>query len=278
MLLAAEVQAQCALDNFNPNPNGPVFDVAVQPDGKILIGGNFTAIAPNGGAPVARRGMARLNPDGTLDTAFDCNVNCNVTGSVGAIAVQGDGKIVIGGDFTTVGGQPRHRIARLDPTTGAVDSFNPDADDIIEGMTIQRDGKVLVAGNFLSIGGQPRHYLARLDPTTGLADSFDANAGGTVVALLVQPDDKIVVGGFFTTIGGQARLRVARLDPVTGLADSFDPGIFGTQQPAVVSMARQGDGKILIGGAFTAVGGQSRRNIARLDGTTGLADSFNPNA
>ena len=49
--------------------------VVVQPDGKILIGGDFTTLSPNGGAAVARNHIARLNPDGTLDTAFDPNVN-----------------------------------------------------------------------------------------------------------------------------------------------------------------------------------------------------------
>ena len=82
-----------ALDGFDPNANRPVYVVVVQPDGKILIGGDFTTLSPNGGAAVTRNRIARLNPDGTLDTAFDPNAN----DSVDAIAVQADGKILAGG-------------------------------------------------------------------------------------------------------------------------------------------------------------------------------------
>src|SRR6476620_3891088 len=64
-----------ALDGFDPNANGPVYVVVVQPDGKILIGGGFTTLSPNGGPPATRNHIARLNPDGTLDNPFDPNAN-----------------------------------------------------------------------------------------------------------------------------------------------------------------------------------------------------------
>ena len=195
LLLTAEVRAQCALDSFDPKPDGLVHGIVVQPDGKILIGGSFNTISPNGGPPVARPHLARLNPDGTLDTAFNCNVNGTF---VSAIAVQADGKVLIGGDFTTVGGQPRRHIARLDPITGVVDSFNPDADDVVSVFAVQRDGKILAGGTFLNIGGQSRPYLARLDATTGLADSFEPNVTGYFLsAITLQADDKILVAGLF---------------------------------------------------------------------------------
>src|SRR6266571_1502907 len=81
---AVAVRAQSALDGFDPNANGVVRVVVVQPDGKILIGGDFTTLSPNGGVAVTRNGIARLNPDGTLDTAFNPNANDIVF----AIAVQ----------------------------------------------------------------------------------------------------------------------------------------------------------------------------------------------
>ncbi|MFZ3375089.1 MAG: delta-60 repeat domain-containing protein, partial [Chthoniobacterales bacterium] len=64
---AGAVRGQSALDGFNPNGNAPVRVVVVQPDGKILIGGDFTTLSPNGGVAVTRNHIARLNPDGTLD-------------------------------------------------------------------------------------------------------------------------------------------------------------------------------------------------------------------
>src|SRR5207237_6204049 len=119
--------------------------VVVQPDGKILIGGDFTSLAPNGGASVTRNHMARLNPDGTLDAAFNPNAN----NSVLAIVVQPDGKILVGGQFSgtnSIGGQTRNFIARLDATPGSADSFNPNANNELDAIVVQADGKILASG------------------------------------------------------------------------------------------------------------------------------------
>jgi uncharacterized delta-60 repeat protein len=268
-LVLAAAYGQSALDGFDPNPNGPVLVVVVQPDGKILIGGGFTTLSPNGGPAVARNRIARLNPDGTLDTAFDPNA----TGYVLSIALQADGKILAGGGFTTIGGQTRNYIARLDATTGLADSFDPNANDWINSIVVQADGKILAGGSFNgpnSIGGQTRNHIARLDATTGGADSFDPNANGFVAAIVVQADGNILACGGFsgaTSIGGQTRNRIARLDATTGLADSFDPNA----NSYVYSIAVQADGKILVGGEFINIGGQTRNRIARLE-TDGRAD------
>ncbi len=272
----AAVRGQSALDSFDPNSNGTVQVLLVQSDGKILIGGSFTALAPNGGALVTRNRIARLNPDGTLDVAF----NPDASGFVGAIAVQADGKILVGGGFTTIGGQSRNRIARLDPTTGLADSFDPNADNTVFAMAIQADGRILVGGIFTSIGGQTRNNIARLDATTGTPDSFDPNANNQVISIAVQANGQILACGQFTSIGGQTRNRIARLDATTGLADSWDPNA----NSVVYSIAVQADGRILAGGFFHAgfgtptIGGATRNRIARLDAATGLADSWDPNA
>jgi uncharacterized delta-60 repeat protein len=264
---AAAVRGQSALDGFDPNANGVVNVVVVQPDGKILIGGEFTTLSPNGGAPVARKGIARLNPDGTLDTAF----NPNASNSVSSIVVQADGKILVGGAFNgtnSIGGQTRNFIARLEAITGSADSFDPNPNNAVASIAVQADGRVLVGGFFTSIGGQTRNRIARLDAVTGLADAFDPNASGgfpIVRSIVVQTDGKILAHGSFTSIGGQTRNGLARLDPVTGLADAFDPNPIGT----VIAIALQADGKILVGGFLSSIGGQTRNGIARLDATTG---------
>ncbi len=247
---------------------------AIQPDGKILIGGSFANVLG-----LARSNIARLNADGTLDLAFDPNAN----GTVYTIALQTDGKILVGGDFNgfnSIGGQQRSHIARLDAITGAADSFNPNANNTVHAIAVQADGKILAGGDFNgfnSIGGQARNGIARLDATTGLADSFDPNASGRVHTIAVQADGKILVAGQFTNIGGQPRNYIARLDATTGAADSFNPNA----NDSVSTIAVQPDGKILVGGFFNganSIGGQPRNYIARLDATTGLADSFDPNA
>jgi hypothetical protein len=141
---AALVRGQSPLDGFDPNANGAVRVVVVQPDRKILLGGDFTALSPNGGAAVTRNYIARLNPDGTLDTA----VNPNANAAVRSIAVQADSKILVGGEFISVGEQARNYIARLDATTGLADSFDPNANNIVSSIAVQADGKILVGGQF----------------------------------------------------------------------------------------------------------------------------------
>src|SRR5437016_5671556 len=202
---AAAVRGQSALDGFDPNANDSIFVVVAQPDGKILIGGDFTMLSPNGGVAVTRNHIARLNPDGTLDAAFNPNANY----SVRSIAVQADGKILAGGFFTSIGGQTRNFIARLDATTGLADSFNSNANSFVELIAVQLDGKILAGGVFTSIGGQTRNHIARLDAITGLADSFDPNANDTVCSIAVQADGKVLVGGYFTTVGPHGGTPVA---------------------------------------------------------------------
>src|SRR5207302_3498710 len=83
---------------FDPNLNAAVNTLAVQSDGKIIIGGSFNLLRPNGTLVTATRNrLARLNADGTLDATFDPNAN----GTVLSLALQADGKILVGGPFTT---------------------------------------------------------------------------------------------------------------------------------------------------------------------------------
>jgi len=140
------VKALGAEDGFNPSPSGIVQTIAVQPDGKILVGGYFTTIA---GQAVAR--LARLNPDGSLDADF---TTPTLDGHVQWIALQADGKILIAGGFTNVGGETHTRIARLH-SDGSVDSdFNA---SITQGelytIVVQEDGKILLGGLFGELNG-----------------------------------------------------------------------------------------------------------------------------
>jgi hypothetical protein len=189
--------------------------IVVQPSGNILVGGLFTNI--NG---QARNYIAKLGVNGIPDAALNAGT---LTGPFGfgiyALAVQEDGKVIIVGSFTGVAGQTRNRIARLDGVTGAVDSFNPNANNNLFAVTLQNDGRILVGGGFSganSIGGATRNRIARLDPATGLADSFDPNANNTVLTIALQDDGKILLGGGFTTLapdGGPTvtRNHIARL-------------------------------------------------------------------
>src|SRR5205814_10317919 len=89
-----------------------------------------------------------------------------------------------------IGGQMRNRIARLDPTSGAADSFNSNADNTVRSIAVQADGKILASGDFGNIGEQRRNFRVRLDATTGLADSLDPKADNSVFSIAVLADGK----------------------------------------------------------------------------------------
>jgi uncharacterized delta-60 repeat protein len=268
---AVAALSQSALDGFDPNAsalhaNGTVRAIVVQPDGKILIGGDFTTLAPNGGAAVTCSRIARLNPDGMLDTSF----NAGASASVDAIALDAGGNILVGGHFSGT----RHHLARLTPT-GSIDlAFDPDVDGPVLSIVVLGNGRILIGGSFSHVHNEVHNNLARLN-AAGLPDSFPGAIGQVVNAIAVQPDGKILVGGAFKRIGigGQPHFNLARLD-ATGTAGTF-PNAIGGQVNAI---ALQADGSMLVGGAFFNIGGQSRSKIARLNVTTGLPDSFNPNA
>ncbi|MEY2601217.1 MAG: trimeric autotransporter adhesin, partial [Verrucomicrobiota bacterium] len=97
-----------------------------------------------------------------LADSFDPNAN----NFIQAIAVQSDGKILASGFFTSIGGQTRNFIARLDATAGLADSFDPNANSNVTSIALKADGKVLAGGTFTSIGGQTRNFFARLSNDT----------------------------------------------------------------------------------------------------------------
>ncbi|MCX6878653.1 MAG: choice-of-anchor D domain-containing protein [Verrucomicrobia bacterium] len=253
----ARLNADGSLDpGFNPNANDSVGSLAVQADGKILVGGNFTTV---GG--VARNRIARLNADGSLDSGFNPDANSTVyTPRVYSLALQADGKILMSGGFTTVGGAGRNRIARLNPDGSLDAGFNPDANSYVDSLALQADGKILVGGDFTTVGGEGRNHIARLNADGSIDTGFNPDASGSATSLVLQADGKILVGGMFTTVGGMARNRIARLNADGSLDTGFNPDASGS----VSSIALQADGKILVGGDFTTVGGMARNRIARL--------------
>ncbi len=258
-------------DGFNPNANGSVDTISLQPDGKILIGGWFNKISGT-----ARNNIARLNADGSLDATFNPDAN----GGVYSIAVQADGKILIGGWFNQISGTARNNIARLNADGSLDTTFNPNADSWIRSIAVQADGKILIGGWFTSIGGVARKYIARLNPDGTVDSEFDPKLdypfSGFVYPIAIQADGKIIVGGDFTSVSGVSRRSIARLNADGTVEASFDPnagyGLLATIYD-IFALILQPDGKIIIGGDFASAGGFIRNNIARLnpDGTVDSA-------
>jgi uncharacterized delta-60 repeat protein len=256
--------------NIGTGASNIVRTIAIQPDGKIVIGGNFTTY--NG---TSRSRIARLNTNGTLDTSF--NVGTGANNIVNTTVIQSDGKIVIGGNFTTYNGASRSRIARLN-TDGTLDtSFNvgTGANNIVNTTVIQSDGKIVIGGDFTTYNGASRSRIARLN-TDGILDtSFNVGTGANniVNTTSIQSDGQLIIGGDFTTYNGASRSRIARLNTDGTLDTSFNVGTGANW--IVNTTAIQSDGQLIIGGSFTSYNGTSRNNIARLNNDGTLDNSFN---
>lgn len=143
---------------FNTAFTGEIKKVALQPDGKILIGGDFSSYNLTG-----RRGIARLAADGSLDATFNPGTGTDAT--LEAVSLQADGKVIIGGAFTTVNGVAASRLARLN-ADGSLDSSysaSSGASATVNTLAFQSDGSVLLGGAIGSLqGASPSRPVWRL--------------------------------------------------------------------------------------------------------------------
>jgi uncharacterized delta-60 repeat protein len=223
------------LESFDPSPEWPPNLLAAQPDGKILIGGQFNTVA---GTPATN--LARLDAEGSLDTGFSPPLLW-----VRSLAVQADGKILVAQGWWT----PRGSLVRLN-SDGSLDAgFNGQAaSDSSASVIAQPDGKILVIGR---IEPQAAYTLARLneDGTRDERFAVAVPAGGAGLELMaLQPDGKILVAGEFTSLAGQARTNLARLNADGTLDAAFEPGgMPGSWLPvAVDGLAVLADGGIVV--------------------------------
>ncbi len=278
----ARVNTDGTLDTgFNPNANAVVSNVAVQADGKVLLGGSFTTLQPNGAAVASsRNGLGRVNSDGSLDASFDPNPNGVVSALVanpdGTILVGGPfttveptGSVLVGGSFATISGVAVSNLALLNTDGTPSGSFLPNPNGAVYALAIRPDSRMVVAGTFTSIGGVARQGVAQLNLSGSIDTTFNSNAtaSGGPAALLLQPDGKVILGGTSVGFGGTAHGTLERLNADGSLDTSFSPSGLG----AVNALALQSDGRILVGSsAYNAL---VRLNT---DGTTDA--TFNPAA
>lgn len=218
------------------------------------------------------------NPDNNSNTDPPFNAHPGANGTVFATAVQADGKTILAGDFTGYNTNPRNRIARAN-TDGSNDpTFNPPggADNFINSILLEPFGRILAGGAFTSINGVQRKGIARLNGDGTLDTSFNPGLGanGTVSCLALQTDGKVLIGGDFTSVNATNRNYIARLGTNGVLDASFDTSTGPNDQ--VLAIALQSDGRVLIGGEFTAVGGVPRNHIARLNTDGSLDTTFDP--
>ncbi|RYY88019.1 MAG: hypothetical protein EOO15_10265, partial [Chitinophagaceae bacterium] len=270
-----------------PHFDGKVNVMVEQPDHKILVGGDFTTF---NGQAVAK--IVRLNADGSLDANF--TASAVASGDMRAIAVQPDGKIIIGGTFLAYGGTAANCIVRLNANGSLDPSFvvGTGLDPIgvqtggVYGLYIEPDGKIVMAstagsyygagsGNFMlrllnTDGTQSAHM--GVSASSGLSDG-ESSAASTVFGFVPYSTSRYIVAGNFVSIGisppinKMASVTFGSFNSATGLST-------GTLFNQVVScIVKQQDGKIIVGGNFTNTG---RVRIARFS-TNGVTTTvFDP--
>ncbi len=208
-----------------PPPGSSISSLRLQPSGKILAGGSFDSFS---GLP--RANLCRLNADGSPDPTFG-TADSGPDGTVLDIALQADGRLLIGGTFSTLGGQLQPNLARLG-ADGVLDpDFRPTVTSAIHSIAALADGRMLAGGEFSRVNGIERKYFALLHADGSPDATFDTSTGANYIVyrLLLQPGGKILAAGSFATIGGVPAKYLARLaapsSQTRAVAASVSPSI-----------------------------------------------------
>lgn len=248
------------------NPNAAITAVAIQNDGRIIIGGRF-----NKYDGVTRNGIARLYPNGALDPSFDPG-----SGFIGqgpnSIVIQPDGKILIGGVFTGYKGQPMNKIGRLDASGNIDPSFNSSnsisvvsEDDI--NLFLQKDGRIFLHGLFSNFNNSGKNNIVRLLSGGNIDPSFTGTGspvGSRIWAVDVDPiTGQVYIGGEFSYFNNNSSSHYFTRTSSTGIVDNSFVGGYGPGTD-VYALKRQDDGKVIIGGAFDTYNLAQANRITRI--------------
>ena len=259
--------------SFDPGAgfDNTVYAAAQQADGKLIVGGDFTACAG-----IARNRIARLNTDGSMDLSFDPGSGFNFP--VRALVIQQDGKILVGGAFTTFNGAAQNKLVRLNSNGSRDTGFNPGTipgsiSIYVQSLAVKGNGQVLVGGNFNSVGGNSRPGLALFNTDGGLVASFPAVGVSNLYpnSIIIRPDGKLLLGTFDSA-------EQLNADGTYDTGFTNYPFTGGPLTPEVYQVALQADGKALVHGDFKNYDGALlfRRGMARLNTDGSLDPSFQP--
>ncbi len=246
-------------------------------DNKIYIGGIFTSYNS-----VASQKLLRMHSYGSKDTSFNIGSTA-FNNQVSSICQQSDGKVVIGGAFTTFSGSSNNYLIRLNSTGTKDSSFNIGTGFNNEVVVIKQlaSGKFMAGGYFDTFTGSTNNHLIRLNSTGTKDSTFNIGTGfiGNVFDLAEDANNKIVVAGQFTQLTGNTTIKSIVRFNTDGTRDTgFNAG-YGAVSPAfnsdIRSIAIQSDGKIIAGGGFTTFTGSTNNHLIRLNSNGTKDSTFN---
>jgi len=228
-------------DYFQDSTSFTIKTIALQPDGKILIGGSDK---------FGNTLVIRLNADGSQDTSFQYGAVADKGAFVSGITLQSDGKILVSNQMKATA--PKKRLIRLN-ADGSLDTtfdIGTGFDSELTAVAVQADGKIIVGGTFSKFQGLAHSYFIRLNSNGTKDTSFITGtgfSGSNVDAVIIQNDGKIIVGGGFNGYQGVAQKYLIRLNPDGSKDTSFKtPASFTLFSYLNVStMCLQPDGKLI---------------------------------
>ena len=205
------------------------------------------------------------------------NLTFLASGDVQAVAIDGQGRILLGGDFTQADGVARSNLLRLNPDGSLDPDFDVPVNGGVRALAVADDGSIYLGGQFDVVGGVFRPQLARIAPSGEVDPDFPAaNAGFTSVLALALDE----TAGTLFAAGLPA--QVLKLSTSSGASDpDFTLSITAGAAQPVRRLQLDGLGGLYLAGAFTAVNGEARSGLARVftngtDGSAGLDTGFVP--
>lgn len=244
--------------------------VALQNDGKIVIGGQFTKF--NG---VITKYLARLNADGSIDTSFDTSTGFN--SHVYSVAVQADGKILAGGNFTNYNSVSKNYIVRINPDASTDESFATTGfNNIVYKILLSDDHKIFVGGKFNRYNNVIKNGIVKINEDASIDEAFTIGSGTNSIVrnILILNDKKIILGGDFTVYSGTMRNYIVKLNENGTIDTTFNPGKGFSQ--STTSFQQQTDGKLLIGGSYGVFNNNVKHYLSRINPEGTLDYTFNP--
>ena len=213
-----------------------------------------------------RKYLLELDSNGDV-TDFDAQSD----GPVNNLIVDNDSLFVVGA-FSTIGGEVREDVAKLDRTTGLSTSWNTNQDNKVYAMGFDGDSTLYISGNFSNAGGQVRQGFAGIDTTTGLATDLDIALDDNAEQIIVNGNSLYIVG-YFSDVNGSSRNYLAEVDLTTGLVTDWNPANDGFPSNIAVD-----DDYVYVVGWFDNFGGVARKGFAQVDRITGLSTDLDLSA